>query len=103
MKDIIKGLDVPFSRYALNSTKHQFTANFDFALIKGVRANVAYRFIERADGTTYNVWDAKMMFQIKSFEISAIMNNIYDIQYTETNLVPMPGRNIMLNLKYTLK
>ena len=103
MKDIIKGLDVPFSRYALNSTKHQFTANFDFALIKGVRTNVAYRFIERADGTTYNVWDAKMMFQIKSFEISAIMNNIYDIQYTETNLVPMPGRNIMLNLKYTLK
>lgn len=103
MKDIIRGLDVPFSRYTLNSMKHQFTANFDFALVKGVRTNVAYRFVERADGNTYNVWDAKMMFQIKTFEIAAIMNNIYDIQYTETNLVPMPGRNIMLNLKYTLK
>lgn len=103
MKDFVKGLAVPYSRYSLNSMKHQFTANFDFSFVKDVRTNVAYRFVERADGTTYNVWDTKLIFEIKAFEFSFILNNIYDIQYTETDLVPMPGRNVMLNLKYSFR
>lgn len=103
MEDILKGIDEPFSRYVLNSSRHQFTANFDFSFLKGVRQNVAYRYVERIDGTSYNVWDAKVMFEIKAFEFALVLNNIYDIQYSETNLVPMPGRNVMLNFKYTIR
>lgn len=43
------------------------------------------------------------MFEIERFELSGIINNIFDVSYAETNLVPMAGRNIMIHLKYTLK
>jgi len=101
--DDIKGLEVPFSRYTLNSAKHHFTSSLDFAVLKGFRHFVTYKYLERPDGTSYNVWDAKLSYEIAQIELSGIINNIFDIEYSETNLVPMPGRNFMFSIKYRLK
>ena len=36
------------------------------------------------------------------FIISIILNNILDAEYSETNLVPMPGFNSLVELKYSI-
>ena len=100
--DIIKN-DYNFSRYTLNSIKHEVIAGIDTQFIKYLRQNIVYKFIERPDGTAYNIVDAKLTSNYKNFELSAIFNNIFDVEYTETNLVPMPGRNMIFSLKYSIK
>ena len=55
------------------------------------------------DGYTYNVLDAKLMLNIKQFQLTGAVNNIFDLDYTETSLVPMPGINFMFGLKFKLR
>lgn len=101
--DDITETEVPFSRYLLNSAKHHITANIDFAFMKEMSHFISYKFVERADGTAYNVLDAKLTFYIKQLEFSASINNILDTKYYETNLVQMPERNFLFSLKYSLQ
>jgi len=95
--------EIPFSRYSLNSLMHQFTANFDSQFSQFLRQNLAFRFVERPDGTSYNVVDFKLTAMYKDLELSGMFNNILNAEYTETNLVPMPGRNVLFSLKYIFK
>lgn len=92
-----------YTRYALNSIKHQITSGLDFKLSKVFSQNITYRFVERSRGETYNIVDAKIIAELPNrigFSISA--NNIFNTTYTETNLVPMPKGNLMLGLNYML-
>ncbi len=102
LDDEILMSEYPFSKYTLNSMKHQVTTSFDSQFLRLLRQNISYRFVERSDGTSYNVVDAKLTSVYKSFELSAIFNNIFNVEYTETDLVPMPGRNIFFSFKYIL-
>ncbi|RLD84897.1 MAG: TonB-dependent receptor [Bacteroidetes bacterium] len=103
LEDNILEQDLPFSRYSLNSIKHQLTANFDSQFLKYLRQNIAFRFVERPDGTSYNVVDFKLTAMYKDLELSGMFNNIFNTEYTETNLVPMPKSNVLFILKYTFK
>ena len=89
-----------FSRYTLNSIKHQINAGFDSSFVSFLRQNISYRFVERPDGTSYNILDAKFTTIYKGFNFSVIINNIFNTEYTETNLIPMPERNVLYSLKY---
>lgn len=103
LEDNILEQDLPFSRYSLNSIKHQLTANFGSQFLKYLRQNIAFRFIERPDGTSYSVVDFKLTAMYKDLELSGMFNNIFNTEYTETNLVPMPKSNVLFILKYTFK
>ena len=103
LEDDVLKQEIPFSRYSLNSIKHQLTANFDSQLIKYLHQNIAFRFVERPDGTSYNVIDIKLTAMYKNIELSGMFNNIFNTEYTETNLVPMPKSNALFALKYTFK
>ncbi len=103
LEEDIMDQDVSFSRYSLNSIKHQFTANFDSQFLKYLRQNLAFRFVERPDGTSYTVVDFKLTAMYKELELSCMFNNIFNTEYTETNLVPMPKSNVLFILKYTFK
>ena len=92
--------DVSFSRYSLNSIKHQLTANLDSQFLKYLRQNLAFRFVERPDGTSYSVVDFKLTAMYKDLELSGMFNNIFNTDYTEANLVPMPKSNVLFSLKY---
>ncbi|MBE9491205.1 MAG: TonB-dependent receptor [Bacteroidetes bacterium] len=97
--DVVKQ-DIPFSRYSLNSIKHQVTTNIDSQFFKYLRQKLAFRFVERPDGTSYNVVDLRLTAMYKNLEISGMFNNIFNTEYTETNLVPMPKSNVLFVLKY---
>ncbi len=103
IEDDIKDNNVQFTRYSLNSIKHQFTSSFDAKISQNLSQNISYRYVERTNGKSYNVVDAKIKATItESIEFSLTANNIFNAEYTETNLVPMPKGNVMLGLKYQL-
>ncbi len=103
INDDIKDVNVQFTRYSLNSIKHQVTASFQTKFFKNIRQNISYRYVERTDGTSYNVVDAKISTTFsKRYQISLIANNIFNAVYTETNLVPMPKGNVMASFKYRI-
>ncbi len=98
----LKASNVNFSRYSINSLQHHATATFRTQFLKNFRQSIAYKFAKRTVGTNndYHVVDVKATLDLQSFEISLIGNNIFNTEYTETNLVPMPKGNVLLDVKY---
>jgi len=103
IEDDIKDNNVEFTRYSLNSIKHQFTSSFDSKFNAIFSQNISYRYVERTNGSSYNVVDAKILATTnKGLQLSLTANNIFNAEYTETNLVPMPKGNVMFGLKYNI-
>ncbi|MFD0834577.1 TonB-dependent receptor plug domain-containing protein [Mariniflexile aquimaris] len=100
LEDEVKSLNVNFSRYAINSLKQQVTSRFSTQLFKNIRQNIVYKYAERTNGESYNVWDASVIVSVSQFEFTATANNIFSAEYTETNLVPMPKSNVLFGLRY---
>lgn len=100
LEENLDALNINFSRYSINSLKHHFTANYRLQFSKYISQSIAYKFADRTNGDSYSVVDAKITLHLKTFELSIIGNNIFNVTYTETNLVPMPKGNVLLDLKY---
>ncbi|MBL4939996.1 MAG: TonB-dependent receptor [Lutibacter sp.] len=103
IEDDIKDNNVNYTRYSLNSIKHQFTSSINIKLNELFNQNISYRFIERTNGESYNIVDAKLLATIsESIELSLSAHNIFNAEYYETNLVPMPKGNVMFRFKYSI-
>lgn len=89
-----------FSRYSINSLKHHFTSTFRSQFFQNVSQSIVYKFSERSTGESYGIVDLMLTLKLNSFDVSLIGNNIFDTVYTETNLVPMPKSNFLVDLKY---
>ena len=94
--------DFAFSRYALNSLKNQITGTYTFEINEKIYSTVAYKNAERSDEEKYTVIDFRTSYKLDKFTLSVILNNILDSQYSETNLVPMPGFNSLIELNYSI-
>ena len=91
-----------FSRYALNSLKNQIAATYMFEVNEKISSTISYKNAERADEEKYTVVDFKTTYKLERFTLSLILNNILDTEYSETNLVPMPGFNSLIGIKYSI-
>ena len=94
--------DFAFSRYALNSLKNQITATYMFEVNEKISSTLAYKNAERSDEEKYTVIDFRTSYKLDKFTLSVILNNILDSEYSETNLVPMPGFNSLIELNYSI-
>lgn len=94
--------DKDFSRYALDNLKHQFNAKLQLKVEK-LGADVIYRYNERVALGSYNLLDAKLNYQFPKLDVYLLVNNITNTHYTETSLVPMPGRWFMLGFTFKNK
>ena len=90
-----------FSRYALNSLKNQVTATYMFEINEKISSTLAYKNAERTDEEKYTVIDFTTTYKLEKFTLSIILNNILDTEYSETNLVPMPGFNTLAGIQYS--
>jgi iron complex outermembrane receptor protein len=82
-----------FSRYALENLNHQFVVNMNFNLIQDkLSLNLEGRYSDRVNLQDYTLVDSKLMYRANKFNIYAYVNNLFNIEYRETNLVIMPGR-----------
>ena len=100
MNESLEDLDLSFSRYSINSLRHQFTANYRAEWIRNLVQTVVYRYSERSSGEAYSVVDYMASYTIMKFDLSVIANNIFNAEYSETNLVPMPRGSVLFGLKY---
>ncbi len=101
--DSIKEVNVPFSRYAINSLKHQWVTDLNLHFNKNIPASITYTYAERTTGTNYGVLDSSLQYVGKNITWSFTGNNLMDAEYSETNLVPAPGVNFMLGMKYSIR
>ncbi len=100
LNDDIERNNFGFSRYSINSLKHHFTMNVNSKISDRMGAFIGIKYAARDGFEAYTVWDASFNWQLKSFVLTATMNNLLNRIYSETNLVPMPGRNGLVSLSY---
>ena len=100
LKDDLEPSEIQFSRYAINSLKHHVTSSINFSINKNWLSSLVYKYADRIESDDYTVIDIKNTFVIKNFNLSIMVNNILDTQYSETNLVPMPGRSYLFSFGY---
>ncbi|SFS74417.1 TonB-dependent receptor plug domain-containing protein [Lutibacter maritimus] len=98
--DKIKDQNVVFTRYSLNSLKHQFTTSLNTQFLKILNQTISYRYVERTKGNSYNLIDAKVKAEINKLVFSLNANNILNANYIEVGLVPMPKGNVMFGIAY---
>ncbi|MCF1190519.1 TonB-dependent receptor [Mangrovimonas sp. AS39] len=101
--DEVKDLDIAFSRYSINSLKHQVTATYKGRFFNILQPTIVYKYAERTSGQAYTVYDAGLSVIINQLELSVFANNIFNEEYYETNLVPMPKGNLLFGLNYRFK
>ena len=98
IKDDLKQTDFNFSRYSLNSLKNHLTTSYSFEIKKNLKSSIIYKYAERNFGEDYSVMDIKVSYTLKKYNLYITGNNLFDTVYSETNLVEMPGRNVLLGL-----
>ncbi|SEA14905.1 iron complex outermembrane recepter protein [Flavobacterium gillisiae] len=92
-----------FSQYSLNSLKHQFVGSYNMQFLKNFSNTISYRYAERTAGDSYSVVDLGASYTLHAFELSLFANNIFNTEYTETNLVPMPKGNLLFGVQYNFR
>jgi iron complex outermembrane receptor protein len=92
-----------FSQYSLNSIKHQIVGSYNMQFLKNFSNTISYRYAERTAGDSYSVVDLGASYTLHAFELSLFANNIFNTEYTETNLVPMPKGNLLFGLQYNFR
>ena len=90
--------NINYSKYSLNSIKNHFISNLNLTYFKKIIHSTIFKYVKRSDGSNYSVLDSKISF--RSFFVN--VNNILDAVYSETNLVPMPGKNVLLGFSYRI-
>ena len=101
LTDDLKAVNVNFSRYSINSLKHQLTASYDANITSKFKvfAGLKYGQLPKLDG--YTLVDANLIWNLNHFQFQAGLFNLFEEVYSETNLVPMPGRNGRASVRYT--
>ncbi len=91
-----------FSRYSINNDlKHHFVSNYQIPIHKNLNTYLVYKYVERTSGDAYSVVDVSAQWRISRWQVSVYFNNIFNTEYWESNLVPMPKGNGLLGLRYS--
>ncbi len=83
--------------------KHQVVGSYYMQFFKNLTNSILYRYAERTNGDSYSVVDLGAAYTLKAFEFSLFANNIFNTEYTETNLVPMPKGNLLFGIRYNFR
>ena len=80
-----------FSQYSINNDlKHHFIWTYSLPVNQNLNAFLAYKYIERSAGESYNILDFSALWAFKNLEFSVYFNNILNMQYWESNFITMP-------------
>ena len=90
---------VNYSRYAINSLRHQLNTRLALKYSNKITHTLINRFGERSNKVSHIVYDSNLKYQLSDNSYFFInVNNIFNEEYYETNLVPMPGRNFLIGV-----
>ena len=100
IKDDLEAVEVNFSKYSINSLKHHLASTFIANISSNIQCFVALKYADRPSIGGYTLLDLNLQWDWKIFQLNASVNNLLDTQYSETSLVPMPGRNALFSVQY---
>ena len=100
LSDDLREVAVNFSRYSINSFQHHFTSSYITQLTNSLQWFTGLKYAKRPTMEGYTVIDTNVQWRFNSFQLTVSMNNLLNEVYSETNLVPMPGRNVLVSLQY---
>jgi iron complex outermembrane receptor protein len=80
------------SRYALDQLRHQLVLFADFRVGKHLTASLRGRYLDRVNLEDYTVLDTRLSWKAGKWSAFVEACNLTNTDYTETSLVPMPGR-----------
>jgi len=102
LENNLKNSGYNFTRYSINNDlKHHFIGSYSLPISQELSTYFVYKYVERTSGDAYSVADISARWVFKSFEVSLYLNNIFNTEYWESNLVPMPKGNGLLGLRYS--
>ena len=81
-----------FSKYALQNLNHQVVASVQLRYGKQLFHSIHYRYADRVLLPSFSVVDTRVGFTHSTGSVFIDVTNIFDVPYTETNLIPLPGR-----------
>lgn len=90
------------SRYVLDHLRHQLNIIVDHDLPFEFLMNWSLRFENRFNQDKYFITDAKISKAIKDVDLYLQVSNVFDVNYTGTGGIPMPGRWFTGGVKYSL-
>ena len=91
--------EVNYSRYAINSLRHQLNTRLALKYSNKITHTLINRFGERSNNVSHIVYDSNLKYQLSNNSYFFInVSNIFNEEYYETNLVPMPGRNFLIGV-----
>ena len=99
LNEDLKAVRANFSKYIINSLKHHLTARLKSQFTKNLTHSFVYKFAERATGESYSVVDAQLKLLIPGLELTITANNIFNTDYVETGIVPMPKGNVLFGIR----
>ncbi|OJV56002.1 MAG: hypothetical protein BGO31_18155 [Bacteroidetes bacterium 43-16] len=100
------------SQYAVNALEHQAILRLNATILKQFNIGINNRYQQRLNAgnplngysrKSYVLTDIRIGYQVKRFQVDADVNNLFDIKYIESGVVPLPGRWYTLSLIYKLK
>jgi iron complex outermembrane receptor protein len=94
-------LEEAISKYALDNLAHQLTANAVIKYTSSIFHSINFRYSDRVNLPDYSVVDTRLMWQNRQWSFFTDVTNIFEAAYSETNLVPMPGRWFKAGVSYT--
>ena len=88
------------SMYSMEYIRHKLIAQADFAIAKGLTANLSWRYIDRATDSElikpYHVLDAKLSYLLREkFNFYLRANNLLGYKYFDFGDIPQPGLWLM--------
>ena len=99
LNEDLKAVRANFSKYIINSLNHHLTARLKSQFTKNLTHSFVYKFAERATGESYSVVDAQLKLLIPGLELTVTANNIFNTDYIETGIVPMPKGNVLFGIR----
>ena len=95
--------EISFSRYSINSLRHQLNTRLILEYSKKISQSFIYKFGQRSNNDTHRVFDSNIKYDLSKGNYFFVnVNNLFDESYYETNLVPMPGRNFLFGFMFKL-
>lgn len=90
--ELIDTEQLAFSRYALDNLRHQAMVQFDGKIINNLSYSLSGRYLDRVNLDDYFLMDAQVQYLWNKGKLWLQLNNLFNVKYTETSGVPMPGR-----------
>lgn len=100
------------SRYAINCLQHQWVFRASATIADNIQLGLSNRLIYRYDAPNisgqprrsgYDLVDLRLAYHLSKFTVGVDINNLLDVSYIESGVVPLPGRWYTLSLNWKIQ